>query len=100
MKTIEQAARESADKAWGELDEFTSDKDGEFHYQHTEAFKAGVEFAQRWIPVEEELPEIEIEPYQIECKVKINGQIEIYWIENDTINISTECSHWRPIEYK
>lgn len=101
MKTIEQAARESADKAWGELDEFTSDKDGEFYYQHTEAFKAGVEFAQRWIPVTEDIPDENYKGYvnfkigdYVSCK-KVDSQIEFL----NLIDVYG-FTHWRPIEYK
>ena len=58
MKTIEEAAEnyiQSKYKEFALLDiigEDTSIKD------FRDDFKAGVEFAQRWIPVEEELPEI------------------------------------------
>ena len=54
MKTIEEVAKEF-EKENGEKIWFSND-----HQQGTalciESFKAGVEFAQRWIPVEEELP--------------------------------------------
>lgn len=114
MKTIEEAAEESAKKAFGEL-EGLSDIDGEFYYQHTEAFKAGVEFAQRWIPVEEELPDFDKTKYP-------NGNYEVHLVKMVTGGMSpitryavshlinetrwscefdwSVVTHWRPIEYK
>ena len=63
-------------------------------------FKAGVEFAQQWISVKDELPEIKTEPLQVIGKLRINGQYETYWVEYTTDQIEKECSHWRPIELK
>ena len=76
------------------------------------AFKAGVEFAQRWISVEDELPEVKnhgfsdlvltknsydnimLERYDSESK-KFNG------IRYDCIkNNDGQVTHWRPIELK
>ena len=76
------------------------------------SFKAGVEFAQRWISVEEELPEVKnhgfsdlvltknsydnimLERYDSESK-KFNG------IRYDCINNNDgQVTHWRPIELK
>ena len=48
MKTIEEAARDYA----------LSREDNDYTIETEMAFEAGVEFTQRWIPVEEELPEI------------------------------------------
>jgi len=73
------------------------------------AFKAGVEFAQRWISVEDELPEIKKERYQIFIKraFKIDPY-EVFSIntliksKENLIEIFSEFSvtHWRPIELK
>ena len=52
MKTIEQASLEYT--IHREVDANELPYIGEYQ----KAFKAGVEFAQRWIPVEEELPEV------------------------------------------
>ena len=49
MKTIEQASYELGKKTGG--DNFTK-------VQLELAFEAGVEFAQQWTPIEEEMPEI------------------------------------------
>lgn len=48
MKTIKEAAKESAKKMLP--------LQTDLHSYFREQFKDGVEFAQRWIPVEEELP--------------------------------------------
>ena len=50
MKTIEEAAKEYGRKVSPQSD-WTA-RNAEI------SFKAGAEFAQRWIPVEEELPEV------------------------------------------
>ena len=64
-----------------------------------EIFKQGVEFAQRWIPISEELPK----PYTfILCKCSLgdhyiscsNAKGEIISSKGETI------THWRPIELK
>lgn len=110
MKTIEEAAEESAKKAFGEL-EGLSDIDGEFYYQHTEAFKAGVEFAQRWRDPKTEKPETE-ELVQVKIKVSPTKRKHIsYDYDHDRFNlqyqmfeIEQQCGieviRWRPIEYK
>jgi hypothetical protein len=64
MKTVEQAAKENADKKYPKIglnedwkdDGFDEGYDAAMHNKSIEEFKAGVEFAQRWIPIEEELP--------------------------------------------
>lgn len=52
MKTIEEAAKESATQSINKV----FDKNGSVTRRHIMAFKKGVEFAQQWIPVEEEMP--------------------------------------------
>lgn len=54
MKTIEQAAKESSEKA-GYNPKIAYDIVGKIVYEC--AFKAGVIFSQRWIPIEESMPE-------------------------------------------
>ena len=78
-------------------------------------FKAGVEFAQRWISVEDELPEFDKSKYP-------NGDFEIFLVKMATGSISHKIkycvanliaegrwscesdwnvvTHWRPIELK
>ena len=79
------------------------------------SFKAGVEFAQRWISVEDELPEFDKSKYP-------NGDFEIFLVRMSTGSISPKVkycvanliaigrwscefdwnvvTHWRPIELK
>lgn len=104
MKTIEQAAEEYFEK-YG-----YNERSGE-----DLAFEAGAEFAQRWIPVEEELPVFNKTEYP-------NGNYETFFVKiltggmNPIIRYGTahlindkrwSCesdwsivTHWRPIEYK
>ena len=57
MKTIEEAAREYAHCIWESWkEEHPSDYESNV-YMSVHDFKAGVEYAQRWISVDDELPE-------------------------------------------
>lgn len=78
MKTIEEAAKETYSY---NVDEFTWISD-----EKREAFITGVEFAQRWIPVEEELPENSM---NIESKgnYKYTPQV-IYKTKNNKVGIT------------
>ena len=60
-------------------------------------FKKGVEFAQRWIPVEEELPE---KSKQVIVKLE-NGWHTCTWITGDgTFAFNVKPTHWRHIDLK
>jgi len=68
------------------------------NYTIKDAFKAGVEFAEQWIKVEDELPEIKEDAYEVlvqnsdkRCKV-----IRIF-DEGEVVFISSHFTHWRPI---
>lgn len=92
MKSIEEAAKEYAEsKSSAKV----------FQDAHIEDFKAGIEFAERWIPVEEELPEIKEKMYQVIGKDK-NGIVYPKWIkyESDIARIKYYMTHWRPINHK
>ena len=133
MKTIEEAANEYLKKNY--IEEFT------MREYTVDAFKSGVSFAQRWIPVEEELPE-KLKMVFVKCNnngkiytttaqfvpektvlasdfldddssedcSEYDEEIDDYyvisgWWEYQTevdINwkISSEITHWRPIEIK
>jgi hypothetical protein len=91
MKTIEEAAKEYADMT--------------FYFTEStvmSAFEAGVEFAQRWIPVEEEYP-----PIGKLVQVKGNYSDTEVWYSHDTLLCSDEDdeqwdsgdypTHWRKI---
>ena len=101
MKTIEEVAKEF-EKENGEKIWFSND-----HQQGTalciESFKAGVEFAQRWISVEEELPETnEFEESRI-CLIKNRYAIDIgrYYSNKKRWFLSSsnfKVTHWRYVE--
>lgn len=91
MKTIEEAA-EDYFKEYG-YNESTAEN---------LAFKAGVEFAQRWIPVEEGLPD-----FLTDVLLKLsNGKITIGCLFSEklfnveVIDENIKVTHYRPIEYK
>ena len=85
----------------------------------SECFKEGIEFAQRWIPVDEELPEpisppngiidnkdllilkyIKHDSYEFGVLIhdSVGGK---YWVIPDYgVFEINEVSHWRPIELK
>lgn len=107
MKTIEEAANECANTyVKGYRDSYPANE-GDF----IDVFEAGVEFAQRWIPVEEELPEV---GRIVLVKTKINKvtTCEMY-IPKDYLgnilgekewaasyNFKQAITHWRPIDLK
>lgn len=64
MTNLEEKALESANKAFGFVEDMAWDMDKEFHNYHQVAFKEGYEMCKkeyeeklRWVPVEEKLPE-------------------------------------------
>lgn len=72
-------------------------------------FKKGVEFAQRWISVEEELPKIgekvitkmtkdKRTSYGIATRIREEWEINAHWIDHTFSNMT--ITHWRPIEIK
>ena len=79
-------------------------------YDEKQVFKAGVEFAQRWIPIEEELPEENI-PVLVKmdycfaftdiiatdvCYLRLHRWINALRNQHSNSNVIA----WRPIEYK
>ena len=85
MKTIEEVAKEFSEKSvWA----------------CPISFKAGVEFAQRWISVEDELPEtIDDEKILLRYPILIKNIDGALQVLNTFSNIGT-YTHWRPIELK
>ena len=86
-----------------------------FIESHIKDFKAGVEFAQRWIPVEEELPEIGEEVLvkrelrqgdtwvqrfcSVSTRLAPSGEWEdVKW--SDVGHTRGIVTHWRPIGLK
>ena len=100
MKTIEEAA-------WKFAEENT---DPESYVGCTySGFKAGVEFAQRWIGVDEELPEIgenvitkmtkdKRASYGIATRIREEWEINAHWIDHTFSNMT--ITHWRRIDLK
>jgi hypothetical protein len=80
----------------------------ERHEDVEDAFKAGVEFAQRWIPVDEELPTTNDEKYLVKVigwGIGLHPFNEHYqcWDDEDgddyfTDAIGGKITHWRKIE--
>ena len=62
-----------------------------------EMFEAGVEFAQRWISVEDELPE---ESDFVLVKTGSGCITTAYFHQEDSYFTSGIITHWRPIELK
>ena len=100
MKTIEEAAKD-----------FNDSHVNGHHPQKwvIDIFKAGVEFAQRWIPVEEELPEIgekvitkmakdKRTSYGIATRIREEWEINAHWIDHTFSNMT--ITHWRHIDLK
>lgn len=95
MKTIEEAAIQYAN---------TKSSSDVFIESHIKDFKAGVEFAQRWIPIEEELPPLGV---PVICKYSVFGK-EYHWAGTfyteerimHFIKKHLQITHWRLIEFK
>lgn len=107
MKTIEEASKDYAKTNVDQCVNATIDSLKEYAYQD---FKAGVEFAQRWIHIEEELPE-----YYESVLMNFSGGSETFLVwrafspeyEKDIYTISgtnrivkLKPINWRPVEYK
>jgi len=102
MQTVEEAVREWVIEHGPETaSEFVATR---------EAFKAGVEFAQRWIPVEEELPKAQYDGrYSNEVLVMMSNEKYIvawYDYKYNKWEVGLWCedsftvTHWRPITLK
>lgn len=103
MKTVDEAANEFAKEI--RENSLSGSNAGKQQYQSGRkiGFKAGVKFAQRWIPVEEELPETnEFEESKI-CLIKNRHAIDIgrYYSNKKRWFLSSsnfEVTHWRYVE--
>ena len=101
MKTILEEAKENC--------EYNQDSLRQYDKYFIEAFKDGVEFAQRWISVEDELPEeqgyyLVIAPHSFpkNCNVVVAEFYEdnkTFYSESSDSPIE-DATHWRPIELK
>lgn len=100
MKTIEQAAKEYSDRVGG-------DNFAKIELQNS--FEAGVEFAQTWIPIEEELPQPMPSGEEVMVLGKVSDGIIFtcyhecglipQWVMAGT-GIVIRVKYWRPIELK
>ena len=101
MKTIEQASVEYSKTQYG--------YDPTMRFQCETHFEAGIEFAQRWISVDDELPEIgekvitkmtkdKRTSYGIATRIREEWEINAHWIDHTFSNMN--ITHWRPIELK
>ena len=104
MKTIEEAAIECANiYLQGYRDSYPADE-----YDFIDVFESGVEFAQRRIPVEEELPDEkngyinkEVIAFTSDnCAYVLIYDDYIGWLPNGTDADIDNITHWRPIELK
>ena len=96
MKTIKDAASDYAE-------ETKDTTNGMLYADSQDAFRAGAEFAQRWIPVEEELPETnEFEESKIIIiKGKYGIDIGRYYSMSKRFFLASgnfEVTHWRYVE--
>ena len=111
METIEEAAIECANTYVKGYRDFYPSNEGDF----IDVFESGVEFAQRWIPVEEELPDIGEEVLvkrelrqgdtwvqrfcSVSTRLAPSGEWEdVKW--SDVGHTRGIVTHWRPIELK
>jgi len=104
MKTIDEAAKEfSSSMIW--------EKETPIN-RIPFTFKSGVEFAQRWIPIEEELPQHRIAVFvkMIDRNIPILATLntnDMCWYfydysDNEWYGFASvkKITHWRPIELK
>ena len=113
MRTIERAASIYAEPIASDLSHKNMDDLNicDLEDYIAESFKEGVEFAQRWIPIEEELPEVG-EIVLVKTKINKVTTCEMY-IPKDYLgnilgekewaasyNFKQAITHWRPINLK
>ena len=91
MKTIKEASKEHEQQ-------FGFNSEGEINSSPAESFKAGVEFAQEWISVDDESPK---KGDRVLLKDK-DGEIECWLIYNeyDVAFLMKRFTHWRYLEIK
>ena len=93
MKTIEEAAIDCANGYVEGYRNFYPANEGDF----IDVFESGVEFAQRWIPIDEELPPVS---QQVIVKLKNNWHACTWLLGDGTFAYNIKPTHWRPIEIK
>ena len=111
MRTIERAASIYAEPIASDLSHKNMDDLNicDLEDYIAESFKEGVEFATKWIPVEEDLPRIgekvitkmnkdKRTSYGIATRIREEWEIDAHWIDHTFSNMT--ITHWRPIELK
>ncbi|MDD3416811.1 MAG: hypothetical protein PHY47_22925 [Lachnospiraceae bacterium] len=101
MKTIEEAASIYAEPIASDLSHKSMDDLNicDLEDYIADSFKEGVEFAQRWIPVEEELPPLGV---PVICKYSMFGK-EYHWTGTFYTEVMhfvkkhLQITHWRLI---
>lgn len=88
MKTIEEAAKD-----------FNDSHVNGHHPQKwvSDIFKAGADFAQRWISIDEELPPVS---QQVIVKLKNNWHACTWLLGDGTFAYNIKPTHWRYIDIK
>ncbi|MDR0874206.1 MAG: DUF551 domain-containing protein [Prevotellaceae bacterium] len=81
------------------IDRPDRDYHASFNKCETKAFLEGINFAQQWISVADELPE-ENEDVLIKCTNGKRIQHDVDYIFNGKWAHRTNVTHWRPIERK
>ncbi|MDR1981501.1 MAG: hypothetical protein LBQ39_07780 [Tannerellaceae bacterium] len=107
MKTIEEAAGEWADNHYNKIQEYEDWDDDGFdegyntgaNYRAIDAFKAGVEFAQRWIPIEEDLPPLDGKDYLLRNDEWIHPDVNPLGIRFGFYNPDLEDTEWTHVHY-
>jgi hypothetical protein len=98
MKTVKEKAKEYADALCAPENKPVPVTYKEVHEYLDAAFVAGAAFAQRWIPVEEELPE---DNRTVLCLLP-DGSVRTSFLLSDEYGFAYNISptHWRPINIK
>ena len=96
MKTIEEAAKGANSYGYPAFR-------GSSHNAFNDGFKAGAEFAQRWIPVEEELPS-NVSSILVRnsdfSPIRSTALYQDRKFYPDFLLTHDQVTHWRPIEVK
>ena len=99
MQSIEEATREHEQQ-------FGFNSEGEINSSPSESFKAGVEFAQRWINIEDKLPNYyqrvlaDNSKYMAVVARVSDGDEDSYTICGTDFYMNPNPIKWRPIELK
>ena len=100
MKTPEELADEYIEKKWGWLKK--SQAKGEWNtqstYSYRDAFLAGYAAANRWISVEEELPEVEQECLTLDSDTAyLDRRVSLNFFYDKECWDHMLITHWQPL---